>query len=86
MKHISARTFATLSVAILLALLATSAITPDLGSVVVQAAPLPSPEGGSDGAVGDDDSGGIRIVGNDGYFVGLGAKIDISLRRDLGTK
>ena len=59
MKHTSAKTFTTLSVAVLLTLLAMSAITPDLGSVVVQTAPLPFPQGSIGGAVGRNLGGGL---------------------------
>ncbi|KAF9324123.1 hypothetical protein BGZ91_003148 [Linnemannia elongata] len=63
MKHTSAQTFTTLSVAVLMALLATSVITPDLGSVVVQAAPLPFPQGSYIEKIGSAATGLINAAG-----------------------
>ncbi|KAF9275868.1 hypothetical protein BGZ88_002085, partial [Linnemannia elongata] len=70
MKHTSAQTFTTLSVAVLMALLATSVITPDLGSVVVQAAPLPFPQGINIEKIGSaatglmNAAGGVKAAGS----------------------
>ncbi|KAK3838787.1 MAG: hypothetical protein JOS17DRAFT_786688 [Linnemannia elongata] len=80
MKHTSTKTltFTTLSVAVLLALLATSAITPDLGSVLVQAVPLLLPEGSSDGVVGgrvDQNIGVSRNLIGASYGGGFGGNL-----------
>ncbi|KAG0064841.1 hypothetical protein BGZ89_008803, partial [Linnemannia elongata] len=84
MKHTSAQSFTTLSVAVLLALLAMSAITPDLGSIVVQAAPLPLPEGSIDGCVGA--AGRIDTAGDIGAKGHIGAAGRIDTAGDIGAK